>query len=83
MYIVGPRNITRIYILVEKTFYNSNTPSQMDVAPWCYKWTDGMGLDISGWGEVESTYSTNNICLQVAFQFYFTSKTYKVERKEE
>ena len=27
----------------------------MDVALWCYKWTDGMGLDITGWGEVEST----------------------------
>ena len=31
-------------------------PSEMDVALWCYKWTDGMGLDITGWGEVESTF---------------------------
>ena len=32
---------------------DKNTPSQMDLAPWCYKW---MGWDwISGWGEVRNT----------------------------
>ena len=40
---------------------------------------DWMGLDISGWGEVEGTYSKDIICLQVAFQFYFIFKNYKVE----
>ena len=29
----------------------------MDLAPWRQKW---VGLDISGWGEVLSTYSANN-----------------------
>ena len=27
----------------------------MDLALWYYKWTDGMGLDITWWVEVEST----------------------------
>ena len=35
----------------------------MDVALWCYKWTDGMGLDITGWGEVESTFR----CLTISW----------------
>ena len=27
--------------------------SQIDEAPWCYRWMDGwIVLDISGWGEV-------------------------------
>ena len=34
----------------------------MDIALWRYKWVDGigLGLDISGWGEVSSTYGANN-----------------------
>ena len=36
------------------------TPSQMDFAPSFYKW-EGIGIDISGWGEVQSTNSANNV----------------------
>ena len=28
---------------------DDKTPSQMDVAPWCYKWLDWTGLDWIGW----------------------------------
>ena len=35
-----------IFILVEEKM-----PSQMDVAPWCYKW-DGMDGLVCRWGEV-------------------------------
>ena len=37
----------------------------MDVALWCYKWTDGTGLDITGWGEVDSTFR----CLKILWYF--------------
>ena len=41
--------------------YHRNNTSETDVAPWCYKWVDGMDWIYPGGVKYRAPYGANNI----------------------